>query len=91
MILNNKLAFHNDKQCIYKYISNSNGNIVWFLNTSSAVSNFRYLIPRRTHEQRRYFSFNKHELLGQKKLIISFSGTASLHFHMPHLSLYSVN
>ena len=29
--------------------------------------------------------------LGQKKLIISFSGTAPLHFHMPHLSFYSVN
>ena len=29
--------------------------------------------------------------LGQKKLIISFLGTASLHFHMPHLSFYSVN
>ena len=30
-------------------------------------------------------------LLRPKKLIISFSGTASLHFHMPHLSFYSVN
>ena len=29
--------------------------------------------------------------LGQKKLIISFLGTAPLHFHMPHLSFYSVN
>ena len=29
--------------------------------------------------------------LGQKKLIISFSGPAALHFHMPHLSFYSVN
>ena len=29
MILNNKLSFHNDKRCIYKYISNSNSNIVW--------------------------------------------------------------
>ena len=29
--------------------------------------------------------------LGQKELIISFSGTALLHFHMPHLSFYSVN
>ena len=28
--------------------------------------------------------------LGQKK-IISFSGTAPLHFHMPHLSFYSAN
>ena len=29
MILNNELSFHNDKRCIYKYISNSNSNIVW--------------------------------------------------------------
>ena len=29
--------------------------------------------------------------LRPKKIIISFSGTASLHLHVPHLSFYSVN
>ena len=29
--------------------------------------------------------------LDQKKLITSFSGTTALHFHVPHLSFYSVN
>ena len=30
-------------------------------------------------------------LLGQKKIIISFRGPAALHFHVLHLSFYSVN
>ena len=33
----------------------------------------------------------KPAVLRPKNVIISFSGTAALHFHMPHLSLYLVN
>ena len=37
-----------------------------------------------------YFTKGNNYQCGQKKFIISSSGTASLHFHMPHLLFYSV-
>ena len=35
-------------------------------------------------DEKQVLNMNTNDTLGQKKLIISFSGTTSLHFHMAH-------